>query len=345
MARVIQQDKDQKYRITPLVAQLVSDLAICFELRARLRLVCPQAFKPDEQYCTVGADRDYHEIVMEVSVKELNVILDPECGPEYDAKRRYDFLLLGELGHPKTMPYPVGKRRTKENVEIMQATERRLDELWSKFDAHVQKYLKKIHLEALESLAPSRGQIQRTPDWIEPAKPSNKAKKDAALQEYITPLIPEQQPDPVDLPIRSEKRKTRGIANDPSTEPVEVAADLQPVASEETNTPPTPRFTVGKKTQHTFSTIFFQPSASSHPGEVPWTEFLSAMNTIGFSPEKVYGSVWRFTPREGGVITVKQPINFHEPHPEGKLRFEVARNYGRRLTRNYGIDGSSFVIA
>ena len=278
----------------------MSDLAICFELRARLRLLCPQAFKPDEQYCTVGADRDYHEIVMEVSVRELNEILDPECGPEYDAKPQYDLLRLGELGHPKTMPYPVGKRRTKENVEIMQATERRLDELWSKFDAYVQKYLDKKHLDTLEFLAPSRGQIQRTPDWIEPAKPSNKAKKDAALQEYITPLIPEQQPDPVDLPIRSEKRKTRGIANDPSTEPVEVAADLQPVASEGTNTPPTPRFTVGKKTQHTFSTIFFQPSASSHPGEVPWTEFLSAMNTIGFSPEKVYGSVWRFTPREGG---------------------------------------------
>jgi len=99
------------------------------------------------------------------------------------------------------------------------------------------------------------------------------------------------------------------------------------------------------KRQHTFSTIFFQPSASSHPGEVPWTEFLSAMNTIGFSPEKVYGSVWCFTPREGGVIKPKQPINFHEPHPEGKLRFEVARNYGRRLTRNYGINGSSFIVA
>jgi len=283
---------------------------------------------------------------MERTVRKLNEILDPECGPEHHAKHRHDLLRLGELGHPKTMPYPVGKRRTKENVEIMQATKRRLDELWSKFDAYVQEYLDEKRLGYLEFLAPSRGQIQRTPDWIEPANPSNKAKKDAALQECITPLIPERQPDTVDLPIRSEKRKTRGIANDPSTEPVEVAADLRPVASEGTNTPLTPRFTVGKKTQHTFSTIFFQPSASSHPGEVPWTEFLSAMNTIGFSPEKVYGSAWRFTPREGEVsLRQSSQLISTSRIPRGNLRFEVARNYGRRLTRDYGIDGSSFIVA
>ena len=92
-------------------------------------------------------------------MRKLIEILDPECGPEYHAKRRHDLLRLGELGHPKTMPYPVGKRRTKENVEIMQATERRLDELWGKFDAYVRKYLNKNQRDCLEYLAPSRGQI------------------------------------------------------------------------------------------------------------------------------------------------------------------------------------------
>ncbi|KAH6883328.1 hypothetical protein BKA58DRAFT_448101 [Alternaria rosae] len=118
-------------------------------------------------------------------------------------------------------------------------------------------------------LAPLREEMQWTPHWVEPAELSNQAKTDAALEEYIMPMIPGQQRDTMDLPIRSEKLKTRGKTNGPSAGPVEVEADLQAVVPEETNTPSTPRFTVGKKTQHTFSTIFFQPSASSHPGDVP----------------------------------------------------------------------------
>lgn len=157
--------------------------------------------------------------------------------------------------------------------------------------------------------------------------------------------MPEQQPDTRDLPIRGEKLKTRGQFNYPSAGFIRIAADLQLPILEQAGTPSTPRFTVGKKAHHTFWTVFFQPSASSHPGEILRTEFLSAMNTISFSPEKVHGSVWRFTPREASVIDPQQPINFHEPHPEGKLKFEVARNCGRRLTKNYGIDSSSFTVA
>ncbi|KAI4952416.1 hypothetical protein J4E91_002886 [Alternaria rosae] len=245
-----------------------------------------------EQYCTTGATGKIAESLIQNTITEkavnvLDELIDPECGH----KSEYEVLRLGELGHPKIMPYPVGKRRTKENMETIQATERRLDELWSKFNAYIQKYLHKEDFDTLGKLAPGRGEMQWMPHWVEPAELSNQAKIDAALEEYIMPMIPGQQRDTMDLPIRSEKPKTRGKTNGPSAGPVEVEADLQAVVPEETNTPSTPRFTVGKTTQHTFSTIFFQPSASSHPGEVPWTEFLSTMNTIGFSPEKVYGSV------------------------------------------------------
>jgi hypothetical protein len=60
------------------------------------------------------------------------------------------------------------------------------------------------------------------------------------------------------------------------------------------------------------------------------------MNTISFLPEKLYGSVWRFTPKDGSTFGTKTPINFHEPHP--------ARIYERRLTKHYGLDGGCFVL-
>jgi hypothetical protein len=82
----------------------------------------------------------------------------------------------------------------------------------------------------------------------------------------------------------------------------------------------------------------------SQPGEVPWTEFVSAMSTISFLPEKLYGSVWRFTPKDGSTFGTETPINFHEPHPSTKLPFRTARMYGRRLTRHHGIDGGCFVL-
>jgi hypothetical protein len=105
-----------------------------------------------------------------------------------------------------------------------------------------------------------------------------------------------------------------------------------------------PRFILTKKLYHTFSTLFHQPSTTSQPGEVPWTDFISAMSTIIFLPEKLYGSVWRFTPKDGSTFGTETPINFHEPHPSTKLPFRTAMMYGRRLTRHYGLDGDCFVL-
>jgi hypothetical protein len=68
------------------------------------------------------------------------------------------------------------------------------------------------------------------------------------------------------------------------------------------------------------------------------------IDTFSFLPEKLYGSVWRFTPKEGSVFGTEMPINFHEPHPVAKLPFRTARLYGRRLARHYGVDGDSFFL-
>lgn len=46
------------------------------------------------------------------------------------------------------------------------------------------------------------------------------------------------------------------------------------------------------------------------------------MSSTGFAIEKLYGSVWQFTPSD---LDVERSIQFHEPHPSGKIPFRMAR--------------------
>lgn len=80
----------------------------------------------------------------------------------------------------------------------------------------------------------------------------------------------------------------------------------------------------------------------NQPGDTPWTDFLHAMVSTGFSAQKLQGSAWQFTPHN---LDVEQPIQFHEPHPTHKLPFTWARRFGRRLARTYGWRGDMFRLA
>jgi hypothetical protein len=90
-----------------------------------------------------------------------------------------------------------------------------------------------------------------------------------------------------------------------------------------------------------FKTLFYNPSQSDLPGEISWADFLYAMAATGFAPEKLYGSIWQFTPSK---LDVERSIQFHEPHPVGKIPFRTARRIGRRLSRAYGWHGAMFVL-
>ena len=108
----------------------------------------------------------------------------------------------------------------------------------------------------------------------------------------------------------------------------------------------TTTFAVDARALKVFKTIFFMPSVSATPGDIKWTDFLHAMTSTGFTPEKLYGSVWHFSPIR---VELKRSINFHEPHKDGKaadkIPYCIARRIGRRLNRAYGWEGSSFSLA
>lgn len=104
---------------------------------------------------------------------------------------------------------------------------------------------------------------------------------------------------------------------------------------------PQPTFAVDSRALKVFRTVFFMPSLNAVPGEVAWNDFVHAMISTGFGAEKLYGSVWHFTPSK---LDVERSIQFHEPHPSGKIPFRVARRHGRRLHRAYGWHGDMFVL-
>jgi hypothetical protein len=110
---------------------------------------------------------------------------------------------------------------------------------------------------------------------------------------------------------------------------------------------PTPEETrtisLPKRAYKVFTTVFHNPSKEGQPGEIPWTDFLHAMRAMGFAPEKLYGSVWQFTPANQSM-NIGRSIQFHEPHPEKKIPYRQAKRIGRRLNRAFGWSGEMFVL-
>ncbi|PLN84620.1 hypothetical protein BDW42DRAFT_162360 [Aspergillus taichungensis] len=66
------------------------------------------------------------------------------------------------------------------------------------------------------------------------------------------------------------------------------------------------------------------------------------MSGTAFSVQKLYGSVWQFTPRN---LIVERSILFHEPNFMAKIPYQYARQIGRRLFRAYGWHGGMFGLA
>lgn len=130
------------------------------------------------------------------------------------------------------------------------------------------------------------------------------------------------------------KPKTRG-------ETTTAEANITPALPPHQQSDNQPTNPLSSRAHKVMKTLFHIPSPSALPGEIAWTDFLFAMTACGFAPEKLYGSVWQFTPLR---MDVERSIQFHEPHPKGKIPYRIARRMGRRLARAYGWVGEMFVL-
>ncbi|KAK8039153.1 hypothetical protein PG993_007564 [Apiospora rasikravindrae] len=97
---------------------------------------------------------------------------------------------------------------------------------------------------------------------------------------------------------------------------------------------------VDSRSAGVFGALFHKPGARG-AGEVKWTDFLYAMTSVGFESEKLYGSVWQFSPSATAAEELKlvRSIHFHEPHPSSRIPFKVARRMGRRLRKRFAWTG------
>ncbi|KAH7395518.1 hypothetical protein BKA64DRAFT_723829 [Cadophora sp. MPI-SDFR-AT-0126] len=134
------------------------------------------------------------------------------------------------------------------------------------------------------------------------------------------------EPEPkFTAPEQKTKPKTRGIVQDcPSIQNKDLAT------KSEAGTDPPLSFKLKPRSFKVFRAFFHNPAISNLQGEIPWSDFLFAMSEIGFAPEKLYGSVWQLSPR---CLDIQRSIQFHEPHPVGKIPFRMARWMERRLNR------------
>lgn len=216
----------------------------------------------------------------------------------------------------------------------MRHAEQNLDKFWSTTDSLLLKTFGGLNKTAFASLA--KRELQRTGPWVEPPAKSKAAVDVAVLHKPMSDLALDSgrsKPTP-SPPVPKTKVKTRGVARPPDTA---AATPSEQDGEGAKKGEPAPQIGVDARALKTFRNLFFNPNVSATPGEIPWKDFRHAMATAGFEPHKLYGSAWQFQSPVSTMI-------FHEPHPNPKIPIWEARRMGRRLSRAYGWDISTFVL-
>ncbi|KAK5674286.1 hypothetical protein LTS10_013024 [Elasticomyces elasticus] len=347
--RLLQAEPQARELISGYVASIISDLSILTEATRQLCTFRPWARSFDDQF--------------------ENYRAEIEAG--------HALQTIVRLGNPtdRKFLYPVEKRRTAEVVNTLRTAEHNLDASWmaadekiranavddkntiAAADRNLDAYWKAVEkwkrthagdglkTTAVYRLLAQPRYLRRTPEWVEPIKTSSAAPCSTPVGAEVKKPLSELY---FELEHRTESTLRDVRATEPriakvkkrvvgSSAPEDTEANVAPI-----NTPaPQPTFAVDARALKVFLTLFHTPSISATPGEVPWIDFLLAMQIIGFMPEKLYGSVRQFQPVG---LDVERSIQFHEPHPASKLAYRIARRFGRRLERAYGWNGSLFEL-
>ncbi|CAF9921572.1 hypothetical protein IMSHALPRED_005207 [Imshaugia aleurites] len=327
LEREIRSTPANRERVSPWIANLLSDLSLLAELKRQIELANPGPAMVE--------------------------IVDEDEKMEYFAEKTK---LLSRLFRLLTKPmglasaalplskfdYPSHKRQNQGTVAKMQQAENALDAFWSKIDDHCAKEGGSSLHQLLEGVLMDRS-LQRTNDWQQPEPQKVTTKTSNSVQDATTGLSALSFNTNIEEPVippqyghARQKTKTRGQARE--SPPADVATENAVTAADDMGQ----KFTVSKRGLKVITTLFHTSSeeAEAPPGEIAWSDFLSTMASVGFSVKKLDGSAWLFAPAEADLF--RRSIIFHEPHPESKMSFTVARRYGRRLERAYGWSRESF---
>ncbi|RYO96355.1 hypothetical protein DL764_007491 [Monosporascus ibericus] len=337
LGRLLETEPRTQELISARIANIVGDLAIISHCIGQLDMYQPWArgFEAALLDRADGIKTDFEE-----RTRFWSMIMK--------ALRDSNLSKVAQLGTPsdKRFAYPYEKRRTKQNVEQLQRAEQHLDEFWAAIDRVVYAECGSLKGTAVQRVLSRPRMIQRTPEWVDPPPsatklPAREPVLDPNLANLYKPLSTIYIGEPARVtgsnagtPTPKTKEKTKDISSHTATEPATIIMDVDPK-------PEPVSIPVDGRSLKVFRTLFFNPAVTSSPGEVSWNDFLHAMTSTGlFAAEKLYGSVWQFQKLEGD----QSRIQFHEPHPRGKIPFTTARRHGRRLNRAFGWVGDTFVL-
>ncbi|KIX01254.1 uncharacterized protein Z518_08979 [Rhinocladiella mackenziei CBS 650.93] len=328
LQRCMDEDPVQKKRMSSYIAASFSDLALIAQVMKQTQTFFPwaAAFErkmSDEDrgpaYTTSMKDATtVHEMLREGLAPNLARLITPL--------------------HQK-FRYPVDKAYNATNVDAMRQAESHLDIMWKRVDDHFMQYAKTSLHGLFDKYFVAPREIRRTPIWTSPQPGGTEVteSEDGLPSSDFSRLnIVDQKIAKFAVEPPRAKIKTKGIPRPATSDQVPETIETDATQQDEL-----PTFTLGKRAWKVFSTMFHQPSQKDHAGEISWSDFLHAMTATGFKAEKLYGSVWQFTPSEPGV---EHSIHIHEPHPVGKISFRTARRLGRRLFRTYGWTGDMFKL-
>lgn len=346
LERILATDACQRARIKPMVWKLLTDVQVIEEFSRQLRRYCPKLYFPA---CQSSPKFDTH--------KRPRVIPE-DCQIAAKANKLYDVMTTfdwSEMGTPthENFYYPADEPRTERNTTQMQKAAKkaakRFDLLWGKLDDLMKRQYDGITISDVFATAnfPSLN-LQRTKDWSAPVKLISSVKPEPVLA--LVPLLEYDShstaPPAFDreavLSPRS-KIKTRGFGSDSLDSILATKADTKDrVYSSVDESLRSSRHPIKLKDRDlkVFQALFYQPCQTAAPGLVKWCNFIHAMTSIGFSYQSLGGSATQFVPSAG--LGLDRGISFHEPHPESKIPFFMARAMGRRLQSVYGWGRESF---
>lgn len=335
--RMIDSEPIAKDLISPTVAHHLGELSVLAECRRQLNLFQPWASSFVSARVTYEKliEQDYQKLTTSVQKIHSQV-----------SEKDYVDLGIYKLGNPTDgkFTYPVDKKRNRENTISMQKAERNLDAFWKAADRLLDKtgiYKEPVFVSFL-----TKATMYRTPDWVNPREPQ---KQPSALERETDIPISELHFD-----LERKTQSTLGQQQTATQPPSKIKSRGTPAEMTTTDRPSNnneqepitapdhqPTFSLNKRAYKVFSSLFYQPNQNSPPGELPWKDFIYAMGLTGFNVQKLYGSVWQFTPTN---LDVERSILFHEPHPSNKVSFRILRHFGRRLFRAYGWRGDMFKL-
>lgn len=322
LERLMRKDRKSRERLSSWLANVLSDLSLLGELKRQVELLWPgpsilKAVDIEEQ------EKEY---------KEKSMLLDHVLGIFKKGMR------LAAVGTPLTKyNHPSEKKRTATVTQQVREAERNLDRFWKTVDDHVISQVRSPLASILEGTLSQRP-LRRTENWKEPERKRTDPDVQSVVKQFAMADLGQHTsntvtPDTIAVP--KQKTKTRG------TPRVDLENSPEGGAEPDLRTQD-PLFTVNKRGYNVFSTLFFDVSHSEPPGEVPWSDFLSAMVSVGFSVQSLDGSAWVFAPMND---LFHRSIIFHEPHPSSKIPFRTARRFGRRLERAFGWTAATFARA